>query len=525
MGFDVIYVLAGAIVASVLFFLCSLQAFGVYQQCGYSGKELNAWYLKKENNLKQRYILLSFACFLLTALFALCFSFFGATISNLISAAGLIGMCALFVYSERASLKVPIKRTGRIVRLGVCYYILLVAVVFSACVGFWYLAEAIDHDLARIFRFVPIVFVPVFIPLLLSVAGVIMKGYELPKNKKYVASARQKLQNSSCIKVGITGSFGKTSVKHYAARILSKKFKVLATPASYNTPLGIAETVNKLGLDCDVFLAEMGARHVGDIRELCDIVPLDYAIVTGICNQHFATFGSMENIVAEKGEVAKRAKVTVLGTSALQIEAKNALREGAEFAAEDVVCSMDGAKFRLRIGEETATIETPLLGRHVAEDIALAAALCSLLGMTMQEIVEGIAEIEPIPHRLEKTRSGDLYILDDSYNCNIEGAKSAIEVLKLFPNGKYIVTPGIVELGEMHEQTNAELGEMLVGLDGIILIGETRIGAIRSGYERAGGDKSKIRVVPTIKAGVFVLQQYFERDDCVLFLNDLPDRY
>jgi len=525
MGFDIFYLLVGAIVAAVPFFFCSVPALGILQQCGYSSTELNAWYFRKGNMLKQRYLLLALACVLLTALFSLCFSFLGATVSNLISATGLLGMCILFVYSKRFALKVPFKRTPRAVRLGVCYYILLVAVIFSACVGLWYAAEAIGHDLARIFRFVPVVILPVFFPVLLSLAGLVMKAYEVPRNRKIVKRAAKKLHESPCVKVGITGSFGKTSVKYYAATILSRKFRVISTPSSYNTPLGIARTVNELGLDCDVFLAEMGARHTGDIRELCEIVPVDYAVITGIGNQHLETFGSLEAIAREKGELATYAKVTVLGVTAKGVEAEQARREGESFAAENVVCTVDGTRFDLRLNGKTIAVETKLLGRHAAQDVALAAALCSELGMTVEEIAAGIAAIEPVDHRLQKILSNGLTILDDSYNSNAEGAKNAVEVLKLFPGKRCVVTPGLVELGEMEEAGNAVLGASLVGLDRIILVGETLVHAVSGGYERAGGDKTKLTVVPTLQEACKILQEEFGAGDCVLFLNDLPDRY
>lgn len=525
MGFDVIYLLAGSIVAGVLFFICSLPAFGILQQCGYSGKELNGWYFRKGNMLRQRYILLALACFLLTALLDLCFSFLGAELANLISAAGLIGMCVLFSYAKRYALKTPLRRTNRLVRLGVCYYILLVAVVFGASVGLWYAAEAIGHDLARIFRFVPIVILPVLIPALLALAGLIMKAYEAPHSRRLIRRAKEALQKSSCVKVGITGSFGKTSVKRYAEQILSTKYRVVATPASYNTPIGIAATVNDRGLDCEIFLAEMGARHVGDIKELCDIVPVDYAVITGICNQHLETFGSIDAIVREKGEIARRAKATVLGSTASAIEAENALREGETFSAENVAVSVSGTKFDMRLNGETVSVDTPILGRHAAEDIALAAALCSLLGMTNTEIADGISKLEPVEHRLQRLDARGIVILDDSYNSNAEGAKNAVEVLKTFEGRRYVVTPGLVELGALEEKSNSELGAALVGLDGVILVGETLVHCVSGGYERAGGEKEKLRIVPSLRAAQDILGAELCAGDCVLFLNDLPDKY
>ena len=106
--------------------------------------------------------------------------------------------------------------------------------------------------------------------------------------------------------IGITGSYGKTSVKNILSTILSSKFKICPTPASYNTPLGLAKTIlSNLREDDEIFIAEMGAKQVGDITELCDMVCPEIGIITGIGNQHFLTFGNIDNIVKTKSELAE----------------------------------------------------------------------------------------------------------------------------------------------------------------------------------------------------------------------------
>ena len=118
--------------------------------------------------------------------------------------------------------------------------------------------------------------------------------------KYYLKQAVNKLNATDVVKVGITGSFGKTSVKEILKTILSQKFRVLATPASYNTPLGIALTARYLDSTHDVFIAEMGARQKGDIKELVKLVNPKIGVLTGVNNQHLESFGTQEDIISTK---------------------------------------------------------------------------------------------------------------------------------------------------------------------------------------------------------------------------------
>ena len=98
-------------------------------------------------------------------------------------------------------------------------------------------------------------------------------------------------------------------------------------------------------------------------------------------------------------------------------------------------------------------------------------------------------------------------------------------MLRLADGRKAVVTPGIVELGQLEEKVNMELGASLVGLDLVLLVGETLVLDVRNGYLEAGGDAEKLRIVPTLEAAQTALAEELAAGDCVLFLNDLPDCY
>ncbi len=525
-GLDFLVIFAYSIAFSGLLFLTAQPLLGILQQEGYGGGAVVRWYFRRRNILRLRYSLLTLCLILATALLSLCFSFADARLSFLVAAVGYAGICVLFVYSFREARKVPFSYTHRAIRLSVLFIFILLVFTYGVICGLAYAALAAGTRVAYALLLpVPLSLLPSLFPYLLYLANALSKAYEVPKNRRYVARAKAALAKSRCVKVGITGSFGKTSVKHFAEQILSEKFDVVATPASFNTPLGIARCVPKTGLGCEIFLAEMGARHIGDIAELCDMVCPDYAVVTGICAQHLETFGSLEAIEREKGELARRAKHVVLGASAKNLDKGGSLLAGRDFAAENIALSAEGSSFDLVLGETRIPVTTSLLGRHAAEDLALAAALCQLLGMTAEEIANAIPNVKGVSHRLEKIEQGGVTILDDSYNANTVGARNAVEALKLFSGKKYVVTPGIVELGELEEAENEKLGAELVALDAVILVGETLVLAVRSGFVGAGGEDGKVRIVPTLKKAQEILEKELVEGDCVLFLNDLPDKY
>ena len=364
---------------------------------------------------------------------------------------------------------------------------------------------------------------------------------EKARNKKFVERAGQVLDQASAIRVGVVGSYGKTSVKNILNSILSVKYSVIATPESYNTPAGVAKTVNCLDVQkCEIFIAEMGARRVGDVAELCRLVKPDYAIFTGVCAQHMETFKTEENLVKAKSEIIKGTKGKVVCGSGLQekidgldseflneTDKEKCLFVG-ETSIENLALKKGGAAFTLRFKNgESIFVETVLLGRAAAENIALAATLASELGMTAEEISQGIAKIKPVPHRLQLIESGGIHILDDAYNCSEQSAKEAIDALKRFDGGKIAVTPGIVETGILEEKINGELGASLAkaDLDLVVLVGETLVGAVKNGYLAAGGASEKLKTVPTLEKAKETLGEYLKEGDAVLFLNDLPDVY
>ena len=521
--------IAASLLCATLFCVITVKMLGAMQQSGYKGGTFLRWLSQKENMLFNRLCVLALCLALASAITALCFSFLGLKTALLISAVPFTALLFLYLYADsKRALKVPLVKTGRVKRLFVCYFFFTLCLCYAYIAFLGFLSAWNGSLLYGLIAYVPFALLVPCLPFVLTFSGLVMGVFENARNKKFVKRAGQVLDETKITRVAIVGSYGKTSVKNILSTLLLEKYKVIATPESYNTPLGIAKTVTSAPFtQSEIFIAEMGARKTGDIRELCELVKPDCAIFTGVCAQHIRSFGSEENVLLEKSEILSAAKLVVCGET---LKEKLGAKENALFVGlsnvQDLELLQTETRFTLRLGEEKIRVSTRLLGKSAAENIALAAALAhEYFKMSAEEIARGIAKIEQIPHRLQLLESGGAYILDDGYNCNLVGAKTALEALARFEKGKCVVTPGIVECGVLEEEINGELGAAIAGsgADKIILVGETLVGAVKTGYLQAGGASEKLCLVKDLEAAKVELAGWLGAGDCVLFLNDLPD--
>ena len=526
--------MVASVVTACLLCASTTKLLGGLQQSGYAGKNFLRWLRRKDNLYFNRLAVLSLCLAVQTAVVSLCFSFLGVKTALILSAVPFWGGMLFFLFADsKYALKVPVNYTGRLKRLYGAYIaiILCFSYIFIAYLAF--LAEVNGSFIYGLIAYVPFAVMPMLCPITLLFANALTGGFERRRNQKFVKRAGQVLDEQEIIRIGVVGSYGKTSVKNILKTLLSEKYAVVATPESFNTPMGIAKTVCSADFyQKQIFIAEMGARKAGDIQELCALVKPDYAVFTGICEQHIQTFGSLENIWKEKSEILRcGAKKVVCGEN-LRVYVERDFKDNADAVVfESGVCELDSGAaataFTLRLFGQDVAVTTKLLGNMAVENIRLAVRLCLELDMTADEILRGIEKLEPIPHRLQLTESNGIYILDDGYNCNPKGAEEALLALSRFAGKKVVVTPGIVECGVLEEKINGELGEKLAqkNFDKVILVGNTLVGAVKKGYLDGNGNAEALVIVPTLAAAQKLLGGYLEEGDAVLFLNDLPDVY
>lgn len=531
---------------AVLLYFASMKFLLVLQQCGYHGTRYFKWLGNRETPYMSRLMLLCLLGFLFFCVLNTCFSpipLIGKGIGSYVGFISYILFTLLYIKSESAvNAKVPLKKTKRLVRLCITYMLVLFAFTFGVITLINLLAFKIGATMVVLLRYSLICATPILTPVLLFVAYCLNEPFEEIMRRYHLRVAQNKLAKSSVVKVGITGSFGKTSVKEILKTLLSQKYRVLATPESYNTPLGIAITLKSLDSTHDVFIAEMGARNVGDIKSLSKLVKPNYGILTGVNNQHLETFGSLENIKKTKFELFEYMDKNGVGVfSADNPNAQELYNkfDGEKYStgisgddnlvtATDIKTDVKGMSFMLNIkGEKPVECSTVLLGKHSVRNICLAAGVAYKIGLTSTEIAAGISRIQSIGHRLElMPNNKNIVIIDDSYNSNEDGVKAAMEVLDTFEGRKIVLTPGLVELGKMENVLNLEFGKTLAKhADIVIVIGKHNAEMLINGLKDGGMSTDNIKFAKTLNKGNDLLNQIMAEGDVVLFENDLPDNY
>ncbi len=423
--------------------------------------------------------------------------------------------------------------TKRVQRLFITYgiislMVIVLAFVLKGIVGFILLAVYMG-----------------LLPLVTALANLINKPVEKRVNDWFIKDAQRILGEHPGLRIiGITGSYGKTSVKYYLYTLLSEGFRVLMTPESYNTPMGVVRTIREnLTPMHEIFICEMGARHVHDIKEITDIVHPDDGMLTSIGPQHLETFHSIENIIDTKYELfdavqEKSEKGLKFANGDNEIITSNmrhnnvvtyGVSSSCDYRATDVKYSADGAAFKVTAPNgETGEFTMKLLGEHNVTNVTGAIAMAHTLGIPMSKLKMAVRRITPAPHRQELLKHGNVSIIDDAYNSNPMGAKMAVDTLSKFTDSvRILVTPGMVELGDKEAEYNKEFGKQAAAAaDYIILVGVDHTKPIKEGALEAGFSQDRLFVKETLKEATDLMYEIDAGKQKVILLeNDLPDNY
>ena len=458
------------------------------------------------------------------------------TYSILFCAGSLLLICAGFIIGKRLSEKHAKKAfvfTPRVKRL---YAVSMI--VMTVLLSLSVIMTGVKPE-GNLFFYV----FPLFLPLWIALCGLLAWPIEKAISELYFRDAQRILrERKDLIRIGITGSWGKTSVKFILGTILEEKYHTLVTPASYNTPMGVTKVIrSRLEPGHRVFVAEMGARHVGDIREMCRLVHPQLGILTSVGPQHLDTFRTVERVAKTKYELIEALPENgeaffaddgglcrkLYDQTGISKHLTGLDPEKDELWAENISYSPEGSSFILCSDDTRVPCSTQLLGELNIRNILLCAAVARSLGLSMEQIARGIGKIRPVEHRLQLIRHpGGLNVIDDAFNSNIRGAKQAFEVLKQFPRNRVIVTPGMVELGTQEYEMNREFGKAMAdSCDTAVLVGKKRSEAIRAGMTEQGFPAESIRVVSSLEEATVLMKEITGAGDTVLFENDLPDNY
>ncbi len=290
-----------------------------------------------------------------------------------------------------------------------------------------------------------------------------------------IKKATEKLKKQNNLKViGITGSYAKSTIKKFLTEILSNKFNTISTPKNINTEIGIARFILKSDFsDKEIFIVEMGAYKIGEIKLICDMVKPQIGILTAINEQHLSLFGNIKNTQQAKYELLRHLPKDGLAitnadnkycTEFLSDLKTPAVTFGLEeennpdILITNFKTSVDGTSFSYVYKNEEKTATSKILGDHNALNLGACILVADKLGMSDEEINDSIKNLTKIT---ELIKYGNCTIINDSYNSNPDGFKAALNFLNTFPSEKrrIVVTRGILELAEQ----SAEIHELMGG--------------------------------------------------------------
>ena len=446
--------------------------------------------------------------------------------------AGIACLAATLIESDpRKTAKKPLAMTARARR------IYGVAVALVAAIGF---GAALSSDLAVVW-----IIAVQLIPLAIVVGNLALAPFEARVQRSYWREARAVLQRNNPTVIAITGSYGKTSVKHILGHILETAAPTLITPGSVNTAMGIARVIReRLKPHHRYFVVEMGAYGVGSIARLCALTPPRLGIVSAIGKAHYERFKSLDAVAHAKFELAEAVRDNhgrlVVASDVLQFDWPQEFVErhrdivltvGDEAGVDlkiDALCQeREGIVATIRWRGDAYALRAPLFGLHQGRNIALAFAAACSLGLDPEDVVASLKSTPQIAHRLEVKRQGDgAIVIDDAYNSNPVGFASALALLDTLrqPDGRRIlVTPGMAELGSEHAAEHARIGRLAAGhVDVLLAVAPHRVAPLTAAF-RAAAPEREIIACPTFADARRWLDGNLGRHDIVLIENDLPD--
>jgi UDP-N-acetylmuramoyl-tripeptide--D-alanyl-D-alanine ligase len=370
----------------------------------------------------------------------------------------------------------------------------------------------------------------------------------------FVEEAAARLKGVDPVVVAVTGSFGKTSTKYHIAHLVGGTRTVVVTPASFNNRAGLARAINEhLADGTEVFVAEMGTYGPGEIADLCRWCPPDIAVITAIGPVHLERFGSEDRIVESKAEIIVAADDVVLPSDDARLDAvaDRALKEGKRVLRCSTVDRSAGVfvgRITERPGDDGSHVSVSARGSLLVDDLeiptgvqptnlACAVAVALLLGVDTATIADRLHDLPPVEHRLSAVPSSTgVIILDDTYNSNPAGARSALQALASTghayaadPSSGHrlaVVTPGMVELGSVQFADNREFGAAAASVaTDLVIVGRTNRRALEAGSRLAAGSATRVIRARHRDQAVAWVRGHLASGDAVLYENDLPDHY
>lgn len=357
-----------------------------------------------------------------------------------------------------------------------------------------------------------------------------------PKYRREIKASESVFANHPGVKIAVAGSYGKTSMKELLNTVLSEGKKVAATPANKNVAISHARFAQKLKGDEDILVIEYGEGAPGDVVRFSQVTHPNIGVITGLAPAHLDQYPSLHSAGKDIFALSKYvgADNTYVNNESEAI--KDFLKAGMHsydhksvlgWKISDVKLDFSGVKFVMKKGSQTLNLRSGLLGRHQVGPLAVVAALADKLVLTKAQIEKGIAKTTAFEHRMQPRNLRGAWILDDTYNGNIDGMKAGLKLLQELPaKRKIYVTPGLVDQGEETKHVHVELGEAIAKAnpDKVVLMFNSATRSIEEGLEK-GGYKGQVQVEHYPLDYYINLEHFIAAGDVVMLQNDWTDNY
>lgn len=357
-----------------------------------------------------------------------------------------------------------------------------------------------------------------------------------PKNRKLIEASRGIFANHPGLRVAVAGSYGKTTMKELLHTVLSEGLNVAATPANRNVSSSHAYFARKLTGSEDVLIIEYGEGAPGDVAAMAAITQPTHAIITGLAPAHLDQYKTLE---AAGEDIFSVASFVPAGQAYVNADSPST----ADFASTSynsfsnkgalgwkvsaVKSTLEGTSFTLTKGKESLKLHSGLVGTYKVGFLAFVAAFALQLGLTKAQVTAGIAKTKPFEHRMQPYELNGAWIVDDTYNGNLEGVKAGTALLKdLKAKRKLYVTPGLVDQGDQKEPVHIEVGQLIAAAkpDVVVLMKNSVTAFIEDGLRR--GDYSGELIIEDNPLEFYTnLNHIVAHGDLVVMQNDWTDNY
>ncbi|MBX6334449.1 hypothetical protein IRY61_03875 [Candidatus Saccharibacteria bacterium] len=392
-------------------------------------------------------------------------------------------------------------------------------------------AGGVEFGLAAIISY-PVVWAHlVVVPLVLGRLLIVK-----PRQALLIRQSRHIFDGFAGAKIAVAGSYGKTSMKELLLTVLSEGKKVAATPANKNVSISHAYFARGLKGDEDILIIEYGEGKPGDVARFASITRPTHVVITGLAPAHLDKYKTLERAgkdIFSAAETVPEDKVYVNGDSPDLLPfvkpgyklytAKSALG----WRVSNIEVGLDGISFTMEKGKDKLELKSGLLGRHNVGPLAFAAALAHEFGLAKEQIKAGIAATKPFEHRMQPYQLGGAWIIDDTYNGNLDGIRAGTRLLKeLDAKRKIYVTPGLVDQGKDSPRIHQEMGRLIAEArpDMVVLMQHSVTEDIKKGLLDAGY-KGELLIESDPLNFYQNLSLFVANGDLVMLQNDWPDNY